>query len=524
MTTPTVAGYSDLRRIGAGGFAEVFRATQDSVGRDVALKLLHAGVADAETERRFARECRVVGALSWHPHIAAVLDAGVDGQGRSYLTFELLDGGSLGDRLETTGPLAWNEAVRYAIQTADAVAAAHEQEVLHRDIKPDNVLLDRLGRAKLADFGIAQMHDGTKTATGVITATLAHAAPEVLTGEGATKLSDVYLLGSTLFELIAGHPPFGNAVGDDLFAAIHRIVSEPPPRLTSVVPGCPEDVAELIDRALRKDPAGRPQGAIAFGAALQVVQQRHSVAVTAMPFADSIASEAVAVGPAAIAAAPVESAPVPPPMEPIAPEAAASPPPPTPVPTPLSPSPVPDLGTEAELPAAAPHKRTLAPLLAGLGLLVAGSIGAAAFFLLASGEEAAAITVRETLQTASSQGLDAELATDGDLTTGWLSPIPPDGHEISIGFGQAVNLQAIELHAGPAPGSPGPLDEARGVGEAVLEFSDGTQRELSLDESAAAQTIVVDRRTSSLQIRTTASGSQPVAIREIEFVGTAVSG
>ena len=86
---------------------------------------------------------------------------------------------------------------------ADALAAAHEEDVLHRDVKPDNILIDRLGRAKLADFGIAQMRDGNQTKSGVITATLAHAAPEVLNGKRATKLSDVYLLGSTLFELIA---------------------------------------------------------------------------------------------------------------------------------------------------------------------------------------------------------------------------------------------------------------------------------------------------------------------------------
>lgn len=502
MHTPTIPGYRGLEPLGSGGFAVVYKATQHAVGREVALKLLHASSADEETERRFERECRVVGSLSWHPHIAAVLDAGVDAEGRSFLAFELLPGGSLGDRLDRDGPLPWSEAIGYTIQTADALAAAHAEDVLHRDVKPDNILLDRLGRAKLADFGIAQMHDGNQTKSGVITATLAHAAPEVLAGQRASELSDVYLLGSTLFELIAGAPPFGRAVGDNLLAAIHRIATEPAPSLSVVTRGCPPEVATIVAQALEKDPGMRPDSAAALGLALREVQAAHGIAVTEMPFVD-VSKRAAEPEPTPLPAVSAETSAT-------APQTALV-------------AAGPDVSVTDPAPPVAEGRpgRSILPWAVALILVAVGVMAAVLLLNDGSGEAGVGddgIVAREVLQTGSSQGLHGELIIDGDLETGWLSPTGPDGHELVIGFGELVQLEAIVVHAGPGS-NLGPLDNMRGLGAVVLEFSDGTETELELDETASVQTVPIDRATTSLAIRSVAQGIQPVAIREVEFLG-----
>lgn len=543
MTNPIVPGYTDLEKIGAGGFAVVYKATQAAVGRPVALKLLHNAIADEDTERRFQRECIVVGSLSWHPHIAAVLDAGSDEDGRSYLAFELLVGGSIGDRLQKTGPLPWPEAVVFAIQTADALAAAHEQDVLHRDVKPDNILIDRLGRAKLADFGIAAMRDGTQTKTGVITATLAHAAPEVLSGKRATKLSDVYLLGSTLYEMIAGEPPFGTGVGDDFFAAIQRIATEPPPPLASRAGlNVPAELSDLVDRSLRKDPHERFESAAAMGMALRELQGRHGASRTHMPFAE--ASGDAPKSATALISQP-ESAPRPAPPSAAAPLPAPPAPAVSPREAPRAPNhqvepslqPIPEDKKKAKkakkaqrsgppqrqhVPAPAPKKkRSRLPAAILVLVLAVGGAAAAAFFLLPKEETPDGIVATEVKQTDSAQGFVGGLVIDGDLSTGWLSPTNPNGHELVIGFGKAVILNAIVIHSGPDPTAPGPFDGSRGVGLAVLEFSDGTEMNLELNESVAIQRVEVNKTTASLGIRSIAPGFTAVAIREVEFVGPA---
>jgi serine/threonine protein kinase len=560
MDTPNIPGYTNLEKIGAGGFAVVYSATQESVGRQVALKLLHNASADEDTERRFQRECRVVGSLSWHPHIAAVLDGGVDEDRRSYLAFELLTGGSLGDRLQESGPIPWREAVVFAIQTADALAAAHEEHVLHRDIKPDNILIDRLGRAKLADFGIAAMRDGTQTKTGVITATLAHAAPEILNGKRATKLSDVYLLGSTLFELIAGEPPFGNGIGDDFFAAIQRIATEAPPTLVSRDGlDVPVELSALVAQCLLKDPHERVESAGAFGMALREIQTQYNEPHTPMPFVQvhglpdrALPDPPVVPGPsvspvvAALPDPPVVPYPVSPPVDAVAPRASVLPDsgtvsagpivpgPPSGRITPLPPPPVgqramsapPLAGAQAASvsPGAADgakHKRKRWILLVLL-LILLGVGGVVAAVLLSPAVDSGIVAL-EVRQTDSVPGFVGDNVIDGDLGTGWLSPNNPDGHELVIGFGRPVTLDSIVIHSGPNPEAPGSFSATRGVGQVVLEFSDGTERMLTLDEAAPRQTVVILKSTSSLGIRSIAPGFDPVAIREVEFIGTAAS-
>jgi len=277
-----IAGYTDLEPIGSGGFAVVYRARQLSVGRDVAIKLLTDPMPDDDLVRRFHRESQAVGALSWHPHIAAVVDAGSTAHGQAFIVFELLSGGSLEEQL-VDGPMAWPDAVSAMIQIADAVEAAHRADVLHRDIKPANILLDRLGVAKLGDFGIASMQDGNKTETGMLATTIAHAAPELFNGDPASAATDVYALGSTLHTLLAGDPPFLGSSGEQIAPTITRILHEPPPRLDKSI--APPELTTVIAHALAKQPEYRPRTAGAFGHALQNVQDELGQPVTRMPVA-----------------------------------------------------------------------------------------------------------------------------------------------------------------------------------------------------------------------------------------------
>lgn len=278
-----IDGYDNFEIVGRGGFAVVYKARQVSVGRDVAIKVLSDPTPDDDLVRRFERESKAVGALSWHPHIAAVVDAGTTSAGQAYIVFELMVGGSLEDRI-ATGPIPWQAAVRTMIQVADAVEAAHRSDVLHRDIKPANILVNRLGDAKLADFGIASMQDGTKTETGMLATTVAHAAPELFDGAPSSTSTDVYALGSTLHNLVSGTPPFAPLTGERVLTTIARIAHEPPPPLDPSL--VPPQVAAVIAHALAKQPAHRLRSAAAFGKGLQQAQQELQLAVTPMPVAD----------------------------------------------------------------------------------------------------------------------------------------------------------------------------------------------------------------------------------------------
>ena len=235
-----IDGYTDLQMIGRGGFAVVYQALQVSTGRHMAIKLLTDPSPDDDLVRRFKRESRAVGALSWHPYIAAVVDA---------------------------------------------VEAAHRADVLHRDIKPANILLDRLGVAKLGDFDIASMQDGNKTATATLATTIAHAAPELFDGHPASPAADIYALGSTLHTLVTPLPPVSHGEDERISTVIARIASEPPPRPNPAqVPG---QVATISTHALAKQPQYRPRSAAAFGQALQQVQRELGRQVTAMAVTDS---------------------------------------------------------------------------------------------------------------------------------------------------------------------------------------------------------------------------------------------
>ncbi len=249
----------------------------------VALKVVSADHIDETAKRRFERECRAMGSLSWHPNVVAVHDSGVDGRGRPWFAMEYLEAGSLGDRLDRSGTLPWDEAVVVGIKVAGALAAAHANGVLHRDLKPENLLVAPFGEVKLSDFGIAVVEGATRTTAGNASFTVAHVPPEVLDNRRPDERSDVYGLGSTLHTLISGTPPFVGSSPGSLAAVISAVLNAPAPRLDDV----PDGLADLLLRTLAKDPGGRPSSAEAFGRELQQVQADAGLPVTELRVARS---------------------------------------------------------------------------------------------------------------------------------------------------------------------------------------------------------------------------------------------
>ncbi|MCP3995667.1 MAG: serine/threonine protein kinase, partial [bacterium] len=182
-------------------------------------------------------------------------DSGFTETGLPYLAMELMEKGSAADHIATLGPVAVGDALHVVARIADAVEQAHAVGVLHRDIKPENILFSAYDEAKLTDFGVAAMLEGTATATASITATVEHAAPEILAGSKPTPTADVYSLGSTLFALLTGHSPFRKSTDESVLPVLARVATEPIPDLRGE--GFADDVCEALESCLAKDPSGR---------------------------------------------------------------------------------------------------------------------------------------------------------------------------------------------------------------------------------------------------------------------------
>lgn len=264
--------------IGEGGFATVYRARQPALNRLVAIKVLSKVTIDEKSLRRFDRERTTVGSLSGHPNIVTVYESGLTDDGVPYLVMEYVPGGSLGDRLARERPLSWKDVTHIGIRLAGALESAHRAGILHRDVKPENVLLSYFGEPQLSDFGIARMVAGLDTQTVERTLTVAHAAPEVVNGEGVSAQSDVYSLASTLFAVLWGRPPFMSDDDELLLAVMMRILSQNPPDLRSR--GFPDPICQALERGLAKNPDERPHGALAFAHELQRVQEAAGLPVT----------------------------------------------------------------------------------------------------------------------------------------------------------------------------------------------------------------------------------------------------
>ena len=237
-------------RIGTGGMSSVYRALDETLERPVAIKLMNREIAsDSDQLERFRREARAVAQLS-HPHIVGVIDAGED-QGRPYIVLEYVEGETLKERIRRNGELEVSEAVAYAIEIARALGAAHARHIVHRDVKPQNVLIDEEGRAKVTDFGIARsLDDDGLTADGRVLGTTDYVSPEQALGHAVTGQSDLYSLGVVLYEMLTGSVPFR---GENQVAVAMKHVREELPDVQALRPEVSASLAAVIDRATAKD-------------------------------------------------------------------------------------------------------------------------------------------------------------------------------------------------------------------------------------------------------------------------------
>ncbi|SEQ75935.1 Serine/threonine protein kinase [Lentzea albida] len=250
VTAPHIPGLTDLRPLGAGGFATVYTAHQAQLGRDIAVKIDNRVLVDERDRRRFLREARAAAKLSGHPHVVGVHDANITPQGTPYIVMELCTGGSLADQLDARGPLHPDQVRDLGIKLADALAAAHQEGVLHRDIKPGNILVDRYGTPKLADFGLAALLDAQGGSTVTRDAlSPSYAPPEAFAMAEPTPQADVYSLAATLYTLLAGKPPRPVPWPITSFDQLGEILRRPVP----AVPGVPPAMHEALARALHPD-------------------------------------------------------------------------------------------------------------------------------------------------------------------------------------------------------------------------------------------------------------------------------
>jgi hypothetical protein len=256
MVGELIADRYELKQaVGTGGMSTVFCAHDTLLERDVALKILHQHYTDDEDYvDRFRREARAVAQLS-HPNIVTVIDRG-EQDGRQYIVFEFVDGDNLKDVVERQGPLPVRHVLELGLDIGRALAFAHAQGLIHRDVKPQNVLVDGEGRPKVTDFGIARSLDAVgRTETGTILGTSHYIAPEQARGERVDAQTDVYSFGVVLFELLAGEVPYP---GDNFLTVAMKHVNEPVPSLLERRPDVPLRLAALVERSMAKDPAERP--------------------------------------------------------------------------------------------------------------------------------------------------------------------------------------------------------------------------------------------------------------------------
>jgi len=284
--------YRLIDRLGAGGMGEVWKAHDANLDREVAIKLLAPGATgDADTQARFRREALALSRLS-HPGIATIFDFDAH-EGTSFLVMELVTGGTLEARI-ADGPMPQDEARRIGAAIADALHDAHRNGVVHRDLKPGNIVLTQSGQPKILDFGIAMLLGdagaGKLTRTGMILGSLPYMAPEQLTGDADSPRTDIYALGVLLFEMLTGRRPF---IKERAEALMFEIFGSAAPTVRSLRPDTPDDLERLVMACMSKQPTARPESAAAVGAALRGGGSIASTASAAVPAVESIRSIAV---------------------------------------------------------------------------------------------------------------------------------------------------------------------------------------------------------------------------------------
>ena len=272
-------GLAEPQEIGRGGFGVVYRCAQHSLDRIVAVKVLTADL-DNDNVERFMREQRAMGRLSGHPNIVNVLEVGATSSGRPFIVLQYAPYGSLDALIRKRGPLDLSGALQLGVKVAGALETAHRAGILHRDVKPANILLTEYGEPQLTDFGIARIAGGFETSAGFIAGTPAFTAPEVLSGKAPTVASDLYGLGATLFCALTGHAAFERQSGESVVAQFLRISSSPVPDLGKV--DIPDALSRAVERAMARDPAERPTSAGDFGVELCDIGRRIGFGVDEM--------------------------------------------------------------------------------------------------------------------------------------------------------------------------------------------------------------------------------------------------
>ena len=257
--------------LGEGAVGIVYRAVRDRDHATVALKVLKDRLSGDETfRRRFVHEARAAQHVQ-HDHLVPVLDAGEAG-GRSYLVTAFVAGRTLAQRLEDHGPLPLDDLLQLVAEVGTALDALHREGLIHRDVKPSNVMLDEAGSAAITDFGLAKGPAYTVlTKPGQVMGTLDYLAPELIRGESATASSDVYALGCVVYECLTGVPPFG---GKSLFEVGAAHLNEPPPDPAETREDVSPSLSWAALKALEKDPAQRPPTATAYASLLHVAAGR----------------------------------------------------------------------------------------------------------------------------------------------------------------------------------------------------------------------------------------------------------
>ena len=268
----TLGGYRVEALLGSGGMGSVYRGVQESLKRPVAIKVLRAELGqDAAIVARFRREAELAASLA-HPNIAQVTDFGVE-EGRAYLVMDLLEGEPLAETIESEGRLDEARTVRIAMQVLTALAMAHERGVVHRDLKPDNIFVQRVSGmdlVKLLDFGIARMlePDEKMTGTGAVLGTPAYMSPEQARGKPVDARSDVFSVGCVLYEMLSGRRPFR---GENYHELMFAVVEQDPQPLAEIDEKLSPALAKVIERAMSKDPEARFASAREMKDALEAI-------------------------------------------------------------------------------------------------------------------------------------------------------------------------------------------------------------------------------------------------------------
>lgn len=276
MLGTTIEGRYRLdAKIGVGGMGAVYRATRLMIGDEVAVKILHTEQGDSNAAQRFRREAQAAARLK-HPNAVDIYDFGITADGLQYLVMEFVDGESLRKIIKERGPFACSDAAPIISKVCDALGEAHRHNIVHRDIKPDNIMINSLGggpTVKVLDFGIAKLRDdssSTLTQTGNLLGTPHYMSPEQCLGEELDGRSDIYSLGVVLYEMLCGRVPFNSPVST---AVVIQHVNQAPPPLRTLNPSIPPAVEAVVLRTLEKTREGRPQStgevSTAFASALQ---------------------------------------------------------------------------------------------------------------------------------------------------------------------------------------------------------------------------------------------------------------